>query len=41
MPIRRTAKGKYKIDNVKGESDTLAQAKRRLKAVKASQNKAK
>ena len=38
MPIRK-CKGGYKIDNVKGVSKTKAQAKRRLRAIKANQAK--
>lgn len=36
MPIRKT-KGGYKIKNVKGKSKTRKAAKRRLRAIKASQ----
>jgi len=36
MPIRKT-KGGYKIKNVKGKSKTKKMAKRRLRAIKASQ----
>jgi hypothetical protein len=36
MPIRKT-KGGYKIQNVKGKSKTKKMAKRRLRAIKASQ----
>ena len=36
MPIRKV-KGGYKLKNVKGKSKTLKAAKRRLRAVKASQ----
>ncbi len=38
MPIRK-AKGGWKIANVKGKSSTKAKAKRRLRAIKASQRK--
>ena len=36
MPVRKT-KGGYKIKNVKGKSKTKKAAKRRLRAIKASQ----
>ena len=38
MPIRKVKTG-YKIDRVRGISKTLSAAKKRLKAVKASQTK--
>jgi hypothetical protein len=38
MPIRKV-KGGYKIDNVAGISKTKADALKRLKAIKANQNK--
>lgn len=37
MPIRKLKSGKYKIVNVKGTSPSLAAAKTRLQAIKASQ----
>jgi len=40
MPIYKS-KGGYKIKNVKGKSKTKTAAKRRLRAVKASQAKKK
>ena len=40
MPIRKT-QGGYKIDKVKGKSKSKADAKKRLKAVKANQAKRK
>jgi len=40
MPIYKTKKG-YKIKNVKGVSKTLTEARRRLRAIKASQSKRK
>lgn len=38
MPIRKTSQG-YKIDNVKGYSKTRQEAEKRLRAIKANQNK--
>ena len=38
MPIRKV-KGGFKIKNVRGKSKTLAQAKRRLRAIKANQKR--
>ena len=40
MPIKKT-KGGYKIQNVKGTSKTKADAKKRLKAIKANNPKPK
>lgn len=40
MTIRKV-KGGYKIDNVAGVSKTKAAAEKRLKAIKAEQNKPK
>lgn len=40
MPIRKTSKG-YKIANTPGYSKTLKAAKRRLRAIKASQGRKK
>lgn len=36
MPIRKSKKG-YKIDRVRGYSETKKEAEKRLRAVKASQ----
>ena len=38
MPIRKVKDG-WKIDNVPGTSKTKAEAERRLRAIKANQNK--
>lgn len=38
MPIRKVPNG-YKIDNVKGTSKTRKEAEKRLRAIKANQNK--
>lgn len=41
MPIRKTPKGNYKIENVPGTHKTKKAAIERLKAVKANQKKKK
>lgn len=41
MPIKKTSKGTYKVQNVNGEHKTKKGAQKQLAAVKISQAKAK